>query len=320
MEIKIVTSSKISESDWLDYTKEFNKVFDQNFSTDHFLNKYIYGNNEESFHSLLYVNDKIVGACTVIPCQYIFQSKNFLMGLTVDVFISESHRENPFVLRMMYKKLVKVLKDNGVDHIMAVPNDAAYGYWKNIVKWKDVGRIHYYGLPLNLGALAGKKYILLDLFSTSCASLYFQLIKNFSLSRPNRNLFTLDRKDSSYEGRRYIPGVHKVEVQNNIKIVYRVVDEEGVRTVYLIDFFNLERETRDAKALRIAIKFLIKKKIDIILYVGKIDFMQLMLLKIPERFEPKPLYFIGDSLKLDLPYEIMDIDYWDFGLYNYDVR
>ena len=57
---------------------------------------------------------------------------------------------------------------------------------------------------------------------------------------------------------------------------------------------------------------------DIIIFVGKIDLNQLLLIKIPGFLEPKKLNVIIDNFENHK--ELLINDNWDFGLLNYDVR
>ena len=55
-----------------------------------------------------------------------------------------------------YNKLKKTLIDNHVIMVIAVPNDLVYSYWKNVVKWKDIGLLQYYALPVKAGNVLKK--------------------------------------------------------------------------------------------------------------------------------------------------------------------
>jgi hypothetical protein len=102
------------------------------------------------------------------------------------------------------------------------------------------------------------------------------------------------------------------------------MEEDGIQTCYLIDFYNKEYRIKDTLSLRNAISFILhNEKVDIIIFVGKISFFQLLLFKVPYRYEPKHLYFTVDFLESfdnDFKSSVLNIKNWDFGLFNYDVR
>jgi len=65
------------------------------------------------------------------------------------------------------------------------------------------------------------------------------------------------------------------------------------------------------------------ENVDLILFIGKISFIQNLLFRVPFKIEPKHLYFMVDVInnKKISNYEcVYDFNNWDFGLFNYDVR
>ncbi len=111
------------------------------------------------------------------------------------------------------------------------------------------------------------------------------------------------------------------EENEGIKNCYRIVDEEGVRTAYLI--YSRENGTLSFRSLYKGVSHILKHHdIDLILYVGPLSFFQSLFFLVPRKFEPKLLPLTCDLL---LPQEnsyndIWDFSNWDFGLLNYDVR
>ena len=51
----------------------------------------------------------------------------------------------------LYNELKRELINNGIVMTVAIPNDIAYPYWKNVVKWKDIGFLEYHALPVKVG-------------------------------------------------------------------------------------------------------------------------------------------------------------------------
>ena len=131
------------------------------------------------------------------------------------------------------------------------------------------------------------------------------------------------RSNSIIEKQRYTAN-HKIIKNSKSFFAYRVVFEEGLNACYLIDFYNSKNHKKDTQSLRKAIKYILQnEQTDIIIFVGKLNFSQLLLFKVPYKFEPKHLYFTADILipeKISNTEFIYNIKNWDFGLFNYDVR
>ena len=321
MQIEFRTTSEITASEWEGYTVAFNQVFENECSIGFFKHKYTNTIDTNSYHVLLKEQSGVVGACTVIPYEYYFEEKITKIGLAVDVFILPEFRTDPLALYRMYKLLKKELIQRNIALVIAVPNDVAYPYWKNVVKWKDIGFLNYYALPVKLGSVIKKLPILLNPLSY-CFSRFIIFLSRFIFSTKKECKIRINRTNKIVEKQRYTQN-HVQLTLDNTYFSYRIVNENGIISCYLIDFYNIKKRRKDATSLTKAIKRIIATEfVDIIIFVGKLNFFQLLLLKIPFKFEPKHLYFTSDILiseninsKL-----ISDIHNWDFGLFNYDVR
>ena len=322
MEIEIKKTTEWVLEEWKTYTQSFNQVFHKTFNIDDFKHKYYNTIDGISYHSLLKVEENVIGSCTIIPYEYYVNNDIVRVGLATDVFISENHREDPYSLYRMYKMLKKELVLNDISVIIAVPNDTAYPYWKNVVKWKDVGYLNYYALPIRLGNVTSKFPKVLNIISLLSIKTILPLsylIKSIEKLVPVR----IDRSKSIIEKQRYTSN-HVIISVENLFFSYRIVNEDGIKTCYLIDFYNTRKGKKDANSLRRCIKYIFyNEKIDLIIFVGQLRFFQFLLFKVPFKKEPKHLYFMTDILKtekLSNPELILNMSNWDFGLFNYDVR
>ena len=70
------------------------------------------------------------------------------IGQAVDVFILKNFRKDPLMLSKMYSNLKDLLIANSIIAVMAVPNSIAFPYWINIVKWKYLGNLKYWIIPI----------------------------------------------------------------------------------------------------------------------------------------------------------------------------
>lgn len=321
MEIKFLKSGSLSDHDWTSYCEAFNRIFEKEYTIDYFKQKYQITIDGYSYHSFLCNESEIVGACTVIPYSYIVEKAPVRIGLVVDVFILTEYREDPYSLFRMYKLLKKEMVNNNIAFTVAVPNDIAYPFWKSIVKWKDVGLLTYYTLPVKLGNVLGKYKSLLNAINRIGLSVLMPL-SGLLISKEKDTVIRIDRSVSLLEEHRYTSD-HKILTIENAFFSYRIISEHGVVTCYLIDFYNLKSKRKDTGSLRRAITEIIKnEEIDLIIYVGQLRMSQSLLFKVPFAKEPKHLYFMSDLVMPEMVNAavIRNIANWDFGLFNYDVR
>ncbi len=323
MIIKICKTSEWDNKLWVNYCDNFNSVFKKQLKVSDFKRKYKITIDGLSYHALLY-NDRfeVIGSCTVIPFAYKKNKKLIKIGLVVDVFILESYRTDPLILRRMYTELKKFLISNNFVSVIAVPNEISYAYWKSVVKWKDVGNLSYWVLPIRLGNIL-KKVKILNLISLLFVKILI-LINKILLLVVNRiekkSLYELNL-DKTFIKHRYSKKYNKI-ISGDVTFYYRIYNENGVQTAYLID--ARQGNKLSFKALIRSANYIIQNtNADLILYIGSMNLFQTLFLKSPKKFEPKRLPLTCDILEeknLNKYSDMFDIKNWNFGLLNYDVR
>ena len=322
----MIRSCDLNNQQWDSYAKSFNEVFNKNFPQTYFTNKYLNTIDGFSSHVLLIENNEIYGGCTAIPYNYLVGNERLKIGLVVDVFILSSSNSDPFTLLKMYTLIKARLQEVGISMIIAVPNDLIYSYWKNIVKWKDIGLISYYAYPVRLANVIKTASKILNIICLCVEKINWGLNKLISvfLNPTQMGLpISIDRSSPVIEEQRY--NSDHYQITNDLhSFAYRIMQENQVQTAYLIDFYNNKKGEKDLRTLLAAFKYILKNhRIDILIFVGKLNFFQTLLLRIPKKYEPKKLRLMCDFIK---PIEksraqfILDHKNWDFGLFNFDVR
>jgi hypothetical protein len=322
MHIVVKTTKDWESGEWITYVQSFNQVFDKNCTVDDFKQKYFNTIDGFSFHSLLMKEQQIVGSCTAIPYEYFVGNNIIRAALVVDVFIAHEYRNDPYSLYQIYQKLKEKLILHNISLVLAVPNDLIYPYWKSVVKWKDIGFLKYYALPVRLGNVISKNSRLLNGLS-SLASKMLLGFSGLSRTKEQVQLIRMNRANRIFEKQRYTSD-HRIVDDDRHFFTYRNVREKNIDTCYLIDFFNKRDGKRDSSSLTKAIRHICSEgKPALILFIGKLTFFQLLLFRIPSRMEPRKLFFMADILipnpNLD-PELIYRFKNWDFGLFNFDVR
>lgn len=302
MKLGIYNTKNLTKKQIIEYTISFNQAFNQKKEVDFFLKKYLNSPLDYSFHSFAIIEKKIVAACTIIPYKYKISRKDVIIGLVVDTFIlKEQRKKDPFLLLKMYKILKSEIMKNKLIATVSVPNINAYAYWKKIVKCQDLMNLNYY-ITLN-------NKIILNFLQI----LNKYILRNNSESQKKIRLL----KHKKFYKQRLIFN-HKIYENDNYRCVFTFHNEKNKKIAYLIDFYNIKNNKRDLSSLIFSIENIKNNSADIIVFVGKIDFKQLFLLKIPSFLEPKKLNVIIDNFENHK--ELLNNDNWDFGLLNYDVR
>lgn len=321
MEIKVCDTACWSSSEWSSYVSAFNQVFEKSFSVDYFERKYLSTIHKKAYHALLMNEDTVVGGCSVMPYEYEYKNSKISIGLAVDVFILEDFRTDPLLLRRMYNQLKKRLETEGIIAVVAVPNATAYPYWKNIVKWNDVGDIPYYAFPNSLTVVKSSLKVI-DPFFKLCTSIFTSLQKPFVCLFKSGKLdqeIRLCKSESFYKHR--IDDSYFIFENNGYKLIYKIYNEDGIRTAYILE--STYQGSLSSRSLNKALRQIMNDDVDLILYVGVIPFTQCSLFRVPKRFEPKRLPMTCDFVnkKYKETYsEFLNFKAWDFGLINYDVR
>jgi hypothetical protein len=92
-----------------------------------------------------------------------------------------------------------------------------------------------------------------------------------------------------------------------------------VRTAFIIDM-----DLISPRGVNGAVRHILRKhshEIDIVLYVGRLPFRSLSVVKLPRRMEPKNFHFTGsvlDKTKVDEGL-VLDINNWNVNLSCYDL-
>ncbi len=323
MEIKVCTSVAFSELDWKTYQESFNAAFDKDYPLSYFTQKYTTAIDGHAYHALLLNNERnVVGGCSVIPFQYKKGEEIIRVGQAVDVFILEAYRADPMMLHKMYLQLKKLLILNGIGLVLAVPNTNAYTYWKHIVKWKDVGDLPYWMIIIRAGNVI-KKWSFLNVFSLAfsylliCFNAIISLITN---NKERQSMYELITGEA-FCNNRFTQEYCKI-VTGDITFYYRLYDENGVKTAYLID--AKQKDRLSFKALYKGVSYIVRKTdADIVLYVGPMKLFQMLLIHVPKRFEPKRLPLTCDIINEEysaMYSDILEFNNWNYGLLNFDVR
>ncbi len=297
----------------------FNHVFSKNLSAEIFFGKYYWTTLEGSYHSIMKINGTVVGCYSVIPYNYNFFHRQLIFGLSVDTMIHERFRGNPYNLKKMAVAIYEKLIQDGVSFVFGFPNDNIFVVRKKILKWKDVGLLDIYILPIRLGKLtANLRY--LNFFSRAIA-LLLVFFTNATPSKLNHNsgshINMIDNSSEYFIGKRYA---------NNYAIIrddvgyfsYTIMSEAGAVVVYILEIFPLSQSR-----LEHAVNQLYKNlpNADAIIYVGNLNFRPRNMIKVPQRYSPKLVRMSGLVINdSEVDERVFDISNWQVSLANFDVR
>lgn len=323
MEIKVCTTLEWTNKIWETYLQSFNTVFKKDFDISHFKEKYLNVLDKSSYHALLLDETKnVVGGLSVMPFKYKNDLKIIRLGQAVDSFIIEKYRVDPLMLRKMYLQLKKLLIIKDIKAVLSVPNETSYPYWKKIVNWKDVGDLNYWILPIRISNIINK-WSFLNFLSLLFVHIWLgfnYIIILIANNKEKRSNYELVLDDNFYQNR-YTNEYTKITLKD-IVFYFRIYNEEGVKTAYLMDV--KQNNIFTFKSLYKAVSYISRKtNTDMVLYVGSIKLFQTILIKVPKRYKPKRLPLTCDILnkdEIDQYSNMFELESWNYGLINFDVR
>jgi hypothetical protein len=308
-------TSQLSINEFEQIKDLFTDVFDKPVSIEKLQTKYCAPLNNNSYHGLMLNDDNlIVGTLTIIPFEYNFFNAKTVFGCAVDLMVHKSYRKDITSMKKMYAAAINLIGKD-IDFLYAIPNQNSYLYFKKILGWDEIGKLNYYIMPLNASKLLPRLKGL-DFFSKIVAAILNGIkwpIKMAQIQRPITKIIT-----PAFLKYRF-PQYYKTVEKSGKCAYYTIVNEASIITAYIIDLCPLTSEwlsevTRDIWRNE-------RQNIDLIIYIGiDIPFMP-NLFKIPLRYEPRTLHFIGKVINPDkIDHRINHIKNWQFNLSDFDVR
>lgn len=294
----------------------YQKVFQKNDKTvESFQEQYLNTALGYSFHSLMFHDGKLVGAHNEIPIDYLVngEKKKFCVG--TDLMIREDFR-NFFNLSKLVKMNEKSINAAGIHFLFGFPNDNSYHIFNKAFNYKNISDLKTYILPYRIGGII-PRLRLLNLFSILLCRLVLQL-SNFNAQK--KQYFTIDKNRLEHDKYRWkwMGGDYQICKIAELTFVYKIMTKDNVRTAFLIDLSHLN-SAYFAKAIRYIVKH-DKSKIDLIMYVGYLNFNAFPLFLIPAKFSPKKFHFHGKFLNENEMDEcLFDIRNWNVNLSCYDL-
>lgn len=316
MDVICKNTNEITDKEIKAIYRLFDEVFGRKRDVTTFREEY--GNTVlgYSYHSMLLKDGEIVGFHSCLPFYYTDNGKRFMVGLGIDSMVKKEYRDY-FGFRDMIVACEKRMHEEGCVLRIGFPNDNSYPILKKGFKYKDIGKLTTYYLPLRVG---GVKPALRFLNPLSRLGAWCMIqLSRLSLDA-NVYSYRYGKERESFDKIRYkwFNGDYKTVEIDGVIARYKVQEQEGARTAFLLDVAPMSKKMFD-KVVRCIYKRE-RRKIDLIMYVGHLKFHPMSLINMPHKFEPKHFNFTCKQLeKSFFDDSIYDIDNWDVNLSNYDL-
>lgn len=271
-----------------------------------------------SLHALLrHGRAGIVGSFNVMPERYRFFEREETLGISVDTMVHPEHRRIPIHLKRLADLVEAEMRKRGMAFLFGFPNDNSFIYAQKVMKWKAIGDLPYYVLPLRPGAFIGALKPIDRLWDICARTLvrYWPLggdghvhkvpIERVAAPVPDNYLAQEDRQ--------------LVHLADQAWMVYSVHEEfNGLKVAYLVDFSPVSRLVFHQALRHLAA---VPTEADALAYVGHLPFRTLRLMQVPPGRVPKPLRLSGKIL-LEVPGSeaLLDFSQWHVNLATLDVR
>lgn len=316
MEVICKKTNEISDEEIVDIYRLFEEVFERKRDISTFRAEY--GNTVlgYSYHSMLLNDGELVGFHSCLPFYYLDNGKRFIAGLGIDTMVKKEHRDF-FGVRDMFEACVKRMKDEGCVLRVGFPNDNSYPVLKKGLKYKDVGKMSTYVLPIKVGGIKAS-FRILNPFSRFASWILIQMSRLSCNGVVHK--FRYEKERTSFDKVRYqwFGGHYQTVEVGCVTARYKIQVHEGVNTLFILDVHPMSKKMFDK-----VVRCIYKKErhnVDLIMYVGHLPFTPLSLITIPHKFEPKHFNFTCKVLEKGFfDDSIYDINNWDVNLSNYDL-
>lgn len=316
MDVVCKRTTEITDEEIKDIYRLFDEVFEQKREISSFRKEYNNTVLGYSYHSILLHEGEIVGFHSCLPFYYTDNGKRFIAGLGIDTMVKKEYRDF-FGVRDMFEACVTRMKEEGCVLRVGFPNDNSYPVLKKGLRYKDVGMMITYFLPIKVGAVKLSLRVLNPL--SRLGSWCLIQLSRFSCNGKVYK-FRYEKERESFDKVRYqwFGGQYQTIEIDGVTARYKIQVHDGVKTLFIMDVHPMSKKMFD-KVVRCIYKKE-RKDIDLIMYVGYLPFTPMSLIKMPHKYEPKHFNFTCKVLEKGIfDDSIYDINNWDVNLSNYDL-
>lgn len=318
MKVLLKKTNELSDNEKEQICVLFSKVFGIEKTIEKFNSQFSTTCLKYSLHGLMVNDEQIVGCYSAIPYRFRVGAIEHIFALSVDTMIEREFRGNPFNLKRMAKVVYDSLVRLGINFVYGLPNDNVYLVRKKVLKWRDIGRLDFYILPIRPRNLISFGFILeVPLFLYNFGVNLF--LTKIPQSDGAANRYLIEQvKGSDFLSNRFGSECYKRNNIGDISYYYTVSTHNSAKICYLLDVIPLSKD-----AIEITVKDLygkIKNEADAILYVGHLNQTPRNLLRIPTKFQPKKLRIAGKLLDgAEFGDGMFELENWNVNLSNFDV-
>jgi hypothetical protein len=318
MKVIYKTTTELTDLEIEEICTIFSKTFSgHNKSISDFRNEFLNTEFGYSYHGLLIDGNKIVGSQAFIPFIYLIDNIKTLVALSVDTMVLKYYRNFDNIFDLL-KKGHNHLISNNFSLLIGFPNENAFPLLIKGMREREIGKLDTYILPYKISKIK-PNLSFFDYFSKTFSKLLINL-SYFSFCKSKYN-FRIKKDRKFFDKLRYKWFNEDYKFYNNSEVtsVYKIKKHKGVQTAFLIDVYPMNKKNFDS-----SVRYIYKNEInnfDIIIYVGRLHFTPLSMIKIPKKYQPKKFHFtakIFDNVNLNADV-IYNIDNWEVNLSNYDL-
>ena len=136
---KVKTTGELTPDEIAQLRQLFTDVFHKPFPEDVFHRKYAASCLGHSFHSLMFDDDRLIGAFSAIPVRYRFFGRTVLLAPTADLMIAKEHRGPVKRLQVLGQGLFEALREAGIAFVFACLREEMKMVHVAVSRWRTVG-------------------------------------------------------------------------------------------------------------------------------------------------------------------------------------